>query len=80
MSTARAVGATLDVPVVDISGFRGNRRDAVAAQVDRAARDVGFMQITGHGIPELAADGLTEAMDGFFEQSFEAKSALRGPL
>jgi isopenicillin N synthase-like dioxygenase len=35
------------------------------------------MQITGHGIPGLAADGLTEAMDGFFALPFEQKNQLR---
>ena len=80
MGTAKAAGDALVVPVVDITGFREGsdaRRDAVAAAVDRAARDVGFMQITGHGIPARAADGLTEAMDGFFALPFEHKSAYR---
>ena len=80
MSTANAVGRRLDVPIIDIDGFQagqGSRRNEIAAAVDRAARDVGFMQITGHGIPALAADGLTEAMDGFFAQPFEQKNALR---
>ena len=54
-----------DVPIIDIAGFRKGdtaARRAVARQVDRAARDVGFMQITGHGIPDRAVFDLTEAM------------------
>ena len=80
MSTAKAVGQHLNVPVIDIDGFREGDRDRraqIATSVDRAARDVGFMQITGHGIPSFAADGLTEAMDGFFSQPFEQKNAMR---
>lgn len=80
MSTARATGGVLDVPVIDIDGFRaGNldRRRRIGAAVDRAARDVGFMQVTGHGVPDLAADGLTEAMDGFFALPFEQKNDVR---
>ena len=80
MSTAKAIGEHLGVPVIDIEGFRAggsDHRRQIAAAVDRAARDVGFMQITGHGIPLVAADGLTEAMDGFFAQPFEQKNALR---
>jgi len=76
MSTAKATGGVLDVPIVDIAGFSagpGAHRERIARQVDRAARTVGFMQITGHGIPELAADGLTEAMDGFFALPFRAE-------
>lgn len=80
MSTAKAVGGVLDVPVVDICGFHdgdAEHRAGIGAAVDRAARDVGFMQITGHAIPALAADGLTEAMDGFFALPFEQKNAVR---
>jgi isopenicillin N synthase-like dioxygenase len=59
----------MNVPVIDISGFKVGseaERRAIAAQVDRAASDVGFMQIAGHGIPTTAVAGLTEAIDGFF--------------
>ena len=73
MSTAKATGGVLDVPVIDIAGFTAGdtaARERIARSVDNAARNVGFMQITGHGIPESAADGLTEAMDGFFELPF----------
>jgi isopenicillin N synthase-like dioxygenase len=82
MSTAKATGGILDVPIVDIAGFSagpGAHRERIARQVDRAARTVGFMQITGHGIPELAADGLTQAMDGFFALPFEEKNDVRPP-
>ena len=80
MSAARAIGGVLNVPVIDIDGFHeghANRRAEIGAVVNRAACDVGFMQITGHGIPDLAADGLTEAMDGFFALPFEQKNELR---
>jgi len=45
----------LAVPVIDVSSFRMPYADAAARsqvvrQVDEAARTVGFMQITGHGI------------------------------
>jgi isopenicillin N synthase-like dioxygenase len=82
MATARATGGALDVPVVDIEFFteaHTARRDLIARQVDHAARNVGFMQITGHGVPTLAADGLTEAMDGFFALPFEQKNEVRPP-
>jgi len=42
----------VSVPVIDLSGWvTGADRAGVAAAVDRAARDVGFLQITGHGVP-----------------------------
>ncbi len=81
MGTAKTTADRLDVPVIDVSGFgeATQRTVDIAAAVDRAARDVGFMQIVGHGIPEQAASGLTEAMDGFFALPFEQKNALRPP-
>jgi isopenicillin N synthase-like dioxygenase len=47
----------LSVPVIDIApyltGGEAGRRQ-VAAAVDRACRDIGFLVISGHGIaPEL---------------------------
>lgn len=80
MSAAKSSGGRIDVPVVDIAGFAEGdaaTRRRIAALVDRAARDVGFLQVTGHGIPTSSADGLTEAMDAFFELPFEQKAALR---
>jgi isopenicillin N synthase-like dioxygenase len=47
----------LSVPVIDIAPYRtGDEagRRQVAAAVDRACRDIGFLVISGHGIaPEL---------------------------
>jgi isopenicillin N synthase-like dioxygenase len=68
--------------VIDIDGFEeggADRRAEIARLVDSAARDVGFMQIRGHGIPEIAADGLVEAMDGFFALPFDQKIAYKPP-
>jgi isopenicillin N synthase-like dioxygenase len=70
------------VPVIDIGRFESGplheRRD-IATAVDRAAREVGFMQIVGHGIPPAAVDGLTGAIDGFFTMPFDEKMAFRPP-
>ena len=56
MSSAALRDGILTVPVIDISSFRmpyadPAARSEVVRQVDEAARTVGFMQITGHGIP-----------------------------
>ena len=71
MSSAALRDGFLTVPVIDISSFRMPfadyaARDAVVRQVDAAARTVGFMQITGHGIPAATLHEFTKAADAFF--------------
>jgi isopenicillin N synthase-like dioxygenase len=66
----------LEVPTIDLSGWAagdGERRGAIAHEVDEACRAVGFMQIVGHGIPPQAVDDLTTAMDGFFALPMDEK-------
>ncbi len=55
---AGAMGAKLlpftEIPVIDISALAGNDRGAIEATartIGEAARDVGFFNISGHGIP-----------------------------
>ena len=58
------------VPVVDITAWVRDGSDsskaAVAAAVDVACGEVGFMQVLGHGIPSSVTNGLASAMDDFF--------------
>ncbi len=67
----------LQVPAVDISAWvRDGSRDeraAVTAAVDAACRELGFMQVTGHGIPDSVIAGLGEAMDCFFALDLDEK-------
>lgn len=71
------------VPTVDITPYvtdgTPEARAEVARQIDEACRTVGFIQITGHGIPDPVIDGLTDAMDGFFALSLDEKKAYRTP-
>lgn len=82
MSKAQSVDGVLEVPVVDISAFHTGdaaARAAVVAQVDRAAREVGFMQIVGHGIPDAVRAGLEAAVDEFFALPMADKLACLPP-
>jgi isopenicillin N synthase-like dioxygenase len=64
------------IPVIDIHGLfspETSQREAVARQIELAARDVGFFYITGHGIPERARADLHAAAERFFGQPIERK-------
>jgi len=77
------MGRGFEVPVVDLAGFREgapDQRVAVAAQVDSAAREVGFLNIVGHGVPASVVDGLGGAIDAFFALPAATKNALRPAL
>ncbi len=47
--------------------------------MDDAAATVGFMQITGHGVPDPVLEEFAAAMDSFFALDLEAKNAYRTP-
>lgn len=71
------------VPVVDIAPYVEDdlpeRRARVAAEIDLACREVGFVQILGHGIPEATIAGLGAAMDAFFALDLDQKRAYVRP-
>jgi isopenicillin N synthase-like dioxygenase len=84
VSSAALRDGILAVPVIDISSFRmpyadAAARSAVVRQVDEAARTVGFMQITGHGIADATLQEFTRATDAFFALDPDTKAKYRCP-
>jgi len=84
VSSAALCDGVLAVPVIDISSFRMPYADQcvradVVRQVDAAARTVGFMQITGHGIPAATLEEFTQATDAFFALDAADKARFRCP-
>ena len=84
MSSAALRDGVLAVPVIDITSFRMPYADVtvqaeVARKVDEAARTVGFMQVTGHGIPAATLAEFTKATDAFFSLDAAAKHRYRCP-
>ena len=63
---------TFRVPAIDISPYISASPDAAAArervarEFAAACREVGFVQVHGHGIPAEVIDGLAAASDDFF--------------
>ncbi len=70
------------VPVLDISPYRSGddaARLALAAEVDRICREIGFMVIGGHGVaPELVAEVESLSRD-FFDLPLEEKMRIVRP-
>src|ERR1700742_2252942 len=84
VSSAALRDGILAVPVIDISSFRMPYADAAARsevvrQVDEAARTVGFMQVTGHGVCAATRDEFTRATGAFFALDMETKQKYRCP-
>src|SRR5215472_10974447 len=65
-----SVPAASPIPVIDLAPFHQGGAEAkrtVAAQVDAACRDFGFLQVTGHGVPEPVCGDLLDAWAAFFD-------------
>ncbi|PBC59236.1 isopenicillin N synthase family oxygenase [Rhodococcus sp. ACPA1] len=73
------------VPTVDISAYLAEGARAhnsaecarVAAELDTACREVGFVQIVGHRVPGATVDRLASALDEFFGLPLETKKKYR---
>ena len=64
------------VPVIDIAPYLGGTPEGkrrVAAQVDRACRDVGFYVIVGHGVDPSLVDEVETAAREFFDLPLSEK-------
>ncbi|UQX88247.1 hypothetical protein M6D93_18460 [Jatrophihabitans telluris] len=63
------------VPVIDLTRwFDGTDRTGVAAEVDEALQDVGFMLVTGHGVARAARQDLRQAARTFFALPTQTKN------
>jgi isopenicillin N synthase-like dioxygenase len=70
------------VPVVDIAPFEAGgaaERKAVAAAVDRACRELGFLIISGHGVQEALIEEMRGVSRAFFDLPLEEKLRVRMP-
>jgi isopenicillin N synthase-like dioxygenase len=65
-----------EIPVIDVSGLFSEqiqRRQAVADELGRAAGEVGFLHIVGHGIDPVLIDNLHLAARDYFAQPLDVK-------
>jgi isopenicillin N synthase-like dioxygenase len=64
------------VPIIDLTPWFGGDADgraAVAAQVDAALQDVGFLLVTGHRVPVQLRDAVRSSARAFFAQPAAVK-------
>src|SRR4249920_1408028 len=64
------------VPTIDLSGWaEGDEaaRAAIAIEVDRGCREVGFLQIQGHGVDPGLVARMLAAVDRLFELPMATK-------
>ncbi len=67
------------VPVIDLSPyFKGNvaERKQVARLIDEACRSIGFLIISGHGVPESLIGDAQRVSRAFFDLPLDVKSTI----
>jgi isopenicillin N synthase-like dioxygenase len=72
----------LSVPVIDIAPFRTGglvEKKSVAAQVNRACRDIGFLIIKGHGVSQPLITAMKDVSRAFFDLPIEEKARYARP-
>ena len=76
-----ALNVTSRVPLVDLTGAfePGPKRKEVVEAIRQACEDVGFLVITGHGVPDEAVHGIDATSRAFFALPEEEKRAYVGP-
>jgi isopenicillin N synthase-like dioxygenase len=66
------------VPIVDLTTFRnGTDKTAVVRSVGSACATIGFLVVSGHGIPQPMIDAVLDAARRFFSLPAEIKAAVR---
>src|SRR5438552_433888 len=72
----------LTVPVIDITaywtGVDASKRD-VARQIGEACRDIGFLLIAGHGVPQDLIAAVDDVSRAFFDLPLEEKMRVVRP-
>jgi isopenicillin N synthase-like dioxygenase len=70
------------IPVIDIAPFlNGDAKgqEAVAREVDNACSALGFLIISGHGVPDCLIDDMRTVSRAYFDLPLEEKLQLRMP-
>jgi isopenicillin N synthase-like dioxygenase len=72
----------MSLPIVDLSLFANGDKDErqrIAREIDAICRDVGFLGVVGHGVPDKIVSELYAASKDFFRKSFDQKCRVQQP-
>jgi isopenicillin N synthase-like dioxygenase len=72
----------MTVPIIDLSPYWAGSnagKQAVAQQIDRACRDIGFLIISGHNVPQALIDAVDEVSRAFFDLPLPEKMQVVRP-
>lgn len=70
------------IPVLDVAPFLNGtpgQKEAVARQLDEICRDIGFLCLIGHGVPDALFDQIYNVSKAFFRQDFSDKVRVAQP-
>ncbi len=65
-----------EIPVIDVSSLLTSPPESwgsTVSELGKAAREVGFLYVSGHGVPQSHFDGLLSATKQFFDLPMERK-------
>lgn len=71
-----------EVPVIDLALFRDGGaadRERIAGQVAEACETLGFLVVSGHGVPAADGEALYQAAQEFFDRPLAEKMTVRRP-
>jgi len=71
-----------EIPVIDLRPFtEGDEAGAraVAAEFDRACRDLGFVVVVGHGVPQAVVDAAHRTSRAFFDLDLAVRDRYQAP-
>jgi len=72
----------MDFATFDLAEFEaseGEAQAALAARLDQVCQEIGFLVLTGHGVPTDVIEGVWSKTGAFFDQSFDAKARVKAP-
>jgi isopenicillin N synthase-like dioxygenase len=67
------------IPVIDITALRegdAGAQAAVAAEIGKACREIGFLYLTGHGVPEATIEAVRDQARRFFALPLERRMEI----